>query len=143
VFEGFTAYYDDLALVRSGVISASEYLELLSETLGRVLRGSGRLKQTVAESSFDASSKIYKQDETAPNAIVSYYAKRSLIALALDRQLRNIGGGERGLDAVMGQLWKRHGQTGTGVTEEAVLEIVTDVAGAVIREEGERLADWL
>ena len=143
VFEGFTAYYDDLTLLRSGVISANDYLELLSETMSRVLRGAGRLKQSVAESSFDAWTKFYKQDENAPNAIVSYYAKGALIALALDLQLRDLSRGKRGLDEVMRLLWQRHGQTGKGVTERAVLDIVADVAGAVIPEEGRRLAEWL
>ncbi len=97
-FEGFTSYYDDLALVRSGVIGIDDYLGLLGKTIANVLRGSGRLKQSVAESSFDAWTKYYRQDENAPNAIVSYYAKGALIALALDLQLRagTDGGGEPG-----------------------------------------------
>ena len=92
-FEGFTAYYDDLALARTGLISRSSYLELLGQTITRVLRGSGRLKQPVADSSFDTWTKFYKQDENAPNAIVSYYTKGSLVALTLDLLIR------RGSDA--------------------------------------------
>jgi predicted metalloprotease with PDZ domain len=38
----------------------------------------------VAESSFDAWTKYYRQDENSPNAIVSYYAKGALVALCLD-----------------------------------------------------------
>ncbi|MFP3589500.1 peptidase M61, partial [Paraburkholderia sp. SIMBA_055] len=73
LFEGFTSYYDDLVLVRSGLIKETDYFTLLGKTIGGVLRGSGRLKQTVAESSFDAWVKYYRQDENAANAIVSYY----------------------------------------------------------------------
>src|SRR5690606_21184804 len=83
-FEGITSYYDDLALVRSGLITPQSYLELLGQTISRVQRGSGTLRQTVTESSFDAWTRFYKQDENAPNAIVSYYAKGALVALALD-----------------------------------------------------------
>ena len=54
----------------------------------RVLRGSGRHKQSIAESSFDAWTKYYRQDENAPNAIVSYYTKGSLVALAFDLTIR-------------------------------------------------------
>jgi hypothetical protein len=36
-FEGFTDYYDDLMLVRSGVITVLEYLELEADGIGRVL----------------------------------------------------------------------------------------------------------
>jgi predicted metalloprotease with PDZ domain len=64
----------------------------------------------VAESSFDAWTKYYRQDENAPNAIVSYYAKGALIALALDLQLRAGTDGAASLDDVMRLLWQRHGR---------------------------------
>ena len=53
-FEGVTSYYDDLALVRSGLIDAPRYLELLARAITSVLRVPGRHVQSVAESSFDA-----------------------------------------------------------------------------------------
>lgn len=139
-FEGFTSYYDDLALVRSGVISADDYLALLGRTISNVLRGSGRLKQSVAESSFDAWTKFYRQDENAPNAIVSYYSKGALIALALDLQLRASSEGRLSLDDVMRQLWQKHGGDGSGVAEEGIFEVVRAVGGARL---GGRLARWL
>ena len=128
-FEGFTSYFDDLCLVRSGVIEPAAYLKTLGETITRVERGSGRLKQSVAESSFDAWSKFYKQDENAPNAIVSYYTKGALIALALDVKLRAESDGLLSMDEVMRALWARHGQTGVGVPEEGVFEVVGALAG--------------
>jgi predicted metalloprotease with PDZ domain len=129
VFEGITSYYDDLALVRSGCIDAKSYLDLLARTITRVMRGSGRLKQSVAESSFDAWTKFYKQDENAPNAIVSYYAKGALIALALDLTLRLETSGVCSLDQVMHALWQRYGKTGRGVPEDAVESLVQEVSG--------------
>jgi predicted metalloprotease with PDZ domain len=90
-----------------------------------VLRGSGRLKQPVTDSSFDAWTKFYKQDDNAPNSIVSYYTKGSLIALALDLTLRNAGAAT--LDDVMRTLWQRHGVL--GVTEEGLERLIGDVAG--------------
>ncbi|MDX5444971.1 MAG: M61 family metallopeptidase [Zoogloeaceae bacterium] len=142
-FEGFTSYYDDLALVRSGVITPADYLELISATISRVLRGSGRLKQSVAESSFDAWTKFYRQDENAPNAVVSYYAKGSLIALALDLQLREASGGKTSLDDVMRLLWKNYGQRGIGVEEEGVFDAVAEVASAISPEAAKRITDDL
>jgi predicted metalloprotease with PDZ domain len=139
-FEGFTSYYDDLALVRSGVIGIDDYLGLLGKTLANVLRGSGRLKQSVAESSFDAWTKYYRQDENAPNAIVSYYAKGALIALALDLQLRAGTDGAASLDDVMRLLWQRHGLTGVGVPEDGIFAAVREVGGERL---GVRLAKWL
>ena len=66
LFEGFTSYYDDLMLVRAGIIGETTYFKLQAKTVCGVLRGSGRLKQSVAESSFDAWSKYYRQDENSP-----------------------------------------------------------------------------
>lgn len=139
-FEGFTSYYDDLALVRSGVITVEDYLELLGKNIASVMRGSGRRKQSVAESSFDAWTKYYRQDENAPNAIVSYYAKGALIALALDLQLRAGSAGRKSLDDVMRLLWARHGRTGVGVAEDGVFAAVREVGGDGL---GARLARWL
>ncbi len=81
-FEGITSYYDDLALVRCGLIDETTYLELLAQTMTRVLRGKGSRRQSAAESSFNAWTKFYKADENAQNAIVSYYAKGCLRASA-------------------------------------------------------------
>lgn len=128
-FEGITSYYDDLALVRSGCIDERSYLELLAETVTRVMRNPGRLVQSVAESSFDAWTKFYKQDENAPNAIVSYYAKGALIALALDLTIRRDTGDAKSLDDVMRALWERHGRPGLGVPERGVEALAAEVTG--------------
>lgn len=142
-FEGFTSYYDDLALVRSGVIAIEDYLTLLGKTAANVMRGSGRFKQSVADSSFDAWIKYYRQDENSPNAIVSYYAKGALIALALDLRLREASGGAASLDDVMRLLWQRHGQAGVGVGEEDIFALVREVGERVRPGNGARLGRWL
>jgi predicted metalloprotease with PDZ domain len=129
VFEGVTSYYDDLALVRSGLITERSYLELLGRTITRVLRGAGRLRQSVAESSFDAWTKFYKQDANAANAIVSYYAKGSLIALALDLKLRSETDGKISLDDVMKECWARWGETGEGMPEDGFESVAIEVSG--------------
>lgn len=110
LFEGFTSYYDDLFLRRSGLIDEATYLNLIAKTVNTVQRGSGRKKQSVADSSFDAWTKYYRQDENSPNAIVSYYAKGSLVALGLDLTIRLETAGKKSLDDVMRVLWKKYGK---------------------------------
>jgi hypothetical protein len=130
LFEGFTSYYDDLMLVRSGLMSQDEYFAALGRTIGGVLRGTGRLKQSVADSSFDAWIKYYRQDENATNAIVSYYTKGSLVALAFDLAIRAQTRNRKSLDDVMRLLWQRYGrdfyrgkQAGVGEDEvDALIE---------------------
>lgn len=131
LFEGFTSYYDDLFLVRTGLISRTEYFRMLGKTIGGVLKGAGRLKQTVAESSFDAWVKYYRQDENASNAIVSYYTKGSLVALAFDLTIRARTEGRRSLDDVMRALWQRYGRDffdgkPVGIGEDAVLPLMQE-----------------
>jgi predicted metalloprotease with PDZ domain len=129
VFEGITSYYDDLMLLRSGVIKRKDYFELVAETATRVMRGSGRYKQTLEESSFDAWTKFYKQDENAPNAIVSYYAKGALFALLLDLEIRLRSQQRYSLDDVMRLAWQRYGSTGIGLPEAGFEPMITEVTG--------------
>jgi predicted metalloprotease with PDZ domain len=134
-FEGFTSYYDDLVLVRTGLITLEEYLGLLARTAQNVLRGSGRKKQSVAESSFDAWTKYYRQDENAPNAIVSYYTKGALVGLCLDLLLRRATGGKKSLDDVMHLLWREYGVNGVGVPEDGVEQAALTIAGPSAKRE--------
>ena len=132
-FEGFTSYYDDLALLRSGAIELKDWLDLMAKTISNVLRTPGRLKQSLAESSFDAWSKFYRPDENTPNAVVSYYAKGALFALALDLTLRAKTDGRVALDDVMRALWERHGKTGIGVAEDDIRRIAEECSGLKLK----------
>ncbi len=133
VFEGFTSYYDDLALLRSGCIELADWLELTAKTISAVEKSPGRRRQTLAESSFDAWSKFYRPDENTPNAVVSYYAKGALVALALDLTLRDKTAGRVSLDDVMRALWVRHGQSGIGVGEQTVQQIAEELSGVNLK----------
>lgn len=117
-FEGITSYYDDLFLARSGCISPEAYLNLLAQGITRVQQTKGRLKQTLAESSFTAWNKFYRQDENSPNAIVSYYQKGALAALCLDLLIRSKSAGRHSLDSVMRQHYRDWCATRQGIPEK-------------------------
>ena len=134
VYEGITSYYDDLALLRSGMIDVDSYLELLGQTITRILRTAGRRRQTVEESSFDAWTKFYKQDANAPNAIISYYAKGALIALCLDLTLRSRSGGRVTLDDMMREAWQRWGQSGEGMPERGFETLCLEASGLDLQD---------
>jgi predicted metalloprotease with PDZ domain len=104
-FEGFTSYYDDLLLRRAKLIDDTTYFKLINKTINMVLQAPGRQVQSVAQASFDAWVKYYRQDENTPNATISYYAKGALVALCLDLSLRSEGNAN--LDQVMRGLWQR------------------------------------
>ena len=117
-FEGITSYYDDLFLARSRTIAPEAYLRLLAQSITRVQQTKGRLKQSLAESSFTAWNKFYKQDENSPNAIVSYYQKGALAALCLDLAIRSKSNGRHTLDSVMQQHYRDWLDTRQGIPEK-------------------------
>jgi predicted metalloprotease with PDZ domain len=123
-FEGFTSYYDDVLLCRSGLIDASRYLKLLNKTVNQVLQTPGRQVQTVAQASFEAWTKYYRPDDNSPNITVSYYTKGALVALCLDLSLRAHG---HSLDDVMRALWKRC--AGGPMSEDDLLDVLHELTG--------------
>jgi predicted metalloprotease with PDZ domain len=135
-FEGFTSYYDDLFLVRAGLVDEARYLKLLARTVSNVAAAPGRQVQSVAASSFDAWVKYYRGDENTPNSTVSYYAKGALIALALDLTLRTAGTGS--LDAVLRRLWL---QSRGGPIDERDIAAALEAVGG--RSYAAELAAWV
>ena len=125
IFEGFTSYYDDLILLRSGVINQESYVTLLKAQIERYLQNPGRTVQTVAESSFDAWVKFYRPDENTNNAGTSYYNKGCLVALCLDLGLRLRGSS---LDALMRKLYE-NAQNGIQVSERTIFDLCKALTG--------------
>ena len=111
------------------MIEEKNYMQLLGKNITRVLRGSGRFKQTLLESSFEAWTKFYKQDENAPNAIVSYYVKGGLFALALDLKIRELSDNQSSLDDVMRILWHEFGKPHQGIEQDTIKILAGKIAG--------------
>ena len=129
LFEGFTSYYDDLQLLRSGRIDLTNYLKLVANNWNAILRGPGRHKQSLADSSFDAWTKYYQVDENTPNTVVSYYGKGALLALGLDLKIRQFSDEHQSLDDVMRLIWQRHGVSLSGIAEDGLDQIMLDLFG--------------
>ncbi|MEN9912294.1 MAG: hypothetical protein RI956_738 [Pseudomonadota bacterium] len=120
LFEGFTAYYDDLILVRANVITPQQYLDRVSKTISSVLRTQARLTQSVADASFNAWIKYYNPDANSANVDSNYYTQGSLIALYLDLYIRlhsriistknGLPVQAKSLDDVMRLFWQRFGK---------------------------------
>jgi predicted metalloprotease with PDZ domain len=121
-FEGFTSYYDDVLLLRTGLVDPPRYLRLVARALGGVISMPGRKVQSVAQSSFDAW--------------VKYYNKGAMVALAFDLTLRAEGRGT--LDDVMRTLWSTSG--GGPIDEAAIAAALAQVSG---RSYAHELASWV
>ena len=135
IFEGFTSYYDDLMLARAGKLDEAAYLKAVGRAIAQVMKGPGRLNQSVADSSFDAWTKYYRQDENAPNSIVSYYTKGALVALCLDSSIRQHTAGKKSLDDVMRLMWQRKGLTGEGLREDEFATLVEEASGVDLHQQ--------
>lgn len=123
IYEGFTSFYDDLSLARTQLITPHQYIQILSETITRLMRNPGRLKQSASMSSFDAWNKFYKQDAGSINHIVSYYNKGAIIALCLDITLRQLSNNAVSLDLVMVRLWQQYGSQNIGTCDDVILNL--------------------
>src|SRR5699024_12538203 len=89
--EGFTSYYDDLTIRRSGLTSNKEYAADWAGTLNYVLNSPGNRYYNPIEMSrqapfVDAATSVDAQNKS--NTFISYYSWGSTIALGLDLKIR-------------------------------------------------------
>ena len=126
VSEGITDYYADLALVRAGVIDATEFLAL---TAGKM--------QEVADvpvvSLEDASISAWIGMSDGTGSI--YYPKGSLAGMLLDIRIRAATGNRTSLDDVMRSLYRATYEKGRGFTGKEWWEAVSAAAAGVSFDE--------
>lgn len=128
--EGFTDYYDQIILKRMGVIDATEYLNRLINSINSISNTPGNEIQPVAESSWDAWIKYYRQNENSSNSIISYYSKGAAIAGCLDLLINHHSSGAFGLDTVMQTMYNRfYIEQNRGYTEEELQDILEQFTG--------------
>ena len=108
IAEGITSYYEDLLLVRSGLLSKNEFMAIMSQKVSRVQSRPGRKVQSLRDSSHDAWIKFYRPESNSDDTTVSYYAKGSVAAFLLDAEIRSRSNGKKSLDDVLRRLYKEH-----------------------------------
>jgi predicted metalloprotease with PDZ domain len=135
IMEGFTSYYDELILQRSGDYSKDTYLRKMAGTATRVENQPGNKVLPVAESSLDAWVKLYRPNENSYNTTISYYSKGSLVAMILDLEIINSTNAEKSLDDVLIYLYKEYYEKkGRGFTPEEARTAIEHVAGKKLDE---------
>ncbi|WP_234462419.1 M61 family metallopeptidase [Adhaeribacter terrigena] len=130
VSEGLTSYYDDQLVRRAGFYSPERYLDIITSAINNVENTPGVKVQSLAESSFDAWIKSYRPNENSRNAEISYYSKGALIGLLLDLEILNQSKGEKSLDNVMQNMYRKYyKKLDRGFTDEEMQEELEKVAG--------------
>ena len=132
-FEGVTSYYDDLILLRAGLISKDTYLKLLLENINSVYMFNGVNKQSLSNSSLLAWIKYYRKDENSLNSTVNYYLKGALVALCIDLLIRQKTVGQKSLDDVILALYYKWTKDGLGINEETILTLIDEIAQSNIK----------
>ena len=137
-FEGFTSYYELPILWRSKVVDEASWTKLVGEDLENYHKALGRKRISVSQASRLTWTLLYQPHEHNVNRNVSYYSKGMWVGLVLDAELRRrkVPGG---LDAVMRHIWRKHGRTGVGVTDDAFPDLVEQATGVNLRA---KLAAW-
>ena len=128
-YEGVTSYYDNLALLRSKVVTVNRYLGLLAEDINRLQRTAGRRWQSIAESGYEAWIKLYRSTAESSNLSVSYYNKGALVALMLDLTLRLQSDGACNLDQIMREMARRYDLHGDAAPEHALARVAQECSG--------------
>jgi predicted metalloprotease with PDZ domain len=126
LMEGGTSYYDELLLVRAGLLRPERLLEKLGEQIVALQSQPGRLLQSVEQSSFDAWIKLYRPDENSLNSSISYYLKGALVCWLLDMELRARSGGAASLDELLRLLYARYPEHGPGIPEDGAVQAAAE-----------------
>jgi predicted metalloprotease with PDZ domain len=129
--EGFTSYYDDLSLVRAGVISREDYARRIAGSLDFVINAPGRRYFSPVEMSMQApfvDAAISVDPTNHENTFVSYYTWGSILGLGLDLALRTRFP-DLDLDDFMREVWREHGTVRRPYTVEDLEAVLGRVTG--------------
>ena len=130
LMEGWTAYYDDLLLVRAGITSQEEYLATMAKNVQNMLSSPGRFELSLEESSFDAWIRLYRPDENTRNSSQNYYGNGAVAAMCLDLLIRSVSNGIHSLDTVLRTLYQTTFAQGRGYEVADVDRVIEELAGA-------------
>ncbi|MDZ7825829.1 MAG: PDZ domain-containing protein [Gammaproteobacteria bacterium] len=140
VAEGLTSYYDEILLVRAGLMTVKQWREKLAENIDSVVDRPGYRRQSLADASLAAWTKGFHpgadRAPDKPNRTVSFYSQGALLGLVLDLRIRAASGGEHSLDDLMRGLYRDFPLGSDGFTH-------ADVRARVAALGGEELADAL
>lgn len=129
--EGFTSYYTNLILARADIISAEQYIRGLAGGLNYVINSPGRNYFNPIEMSYQAPfvDAARSVDPTnRENTFVSYYTYGSVLGLALDLSLRDLGD-EKNLDDYMKLVWQQFGKPEIPYTVRDLKSVLEEYAG--------------
>ena len=133
--EGLTSFMDELFVLRSGLCTLQEYLEMQKTNIDRYLSIPGKKFHSLEESSFNAWIKLYRPDENSLNSSISYYLKGGLVFSTLHFEFKKIG---KNINDFLHALWKRYlDNPEVGIKTDEVLSMIETIGNKEIRDQFE------
>jgi predicted metalloprotease with PDZ domain len=131
LLEGVTDYYAYLTLIRSGLWSKREWLQMYSNTISRYRRATGWKYRSASEISWDVWLWAYGEGDQGNlrHTYFSYYPHGDLIGLCMDLRIRRDTKNTKDLDDVMRALQARFGYPKPGFTDEQFWQTVETATG--------------
>lgn len=130
--EGATTYYQDIILLRSGLISEKRYVNLLADRISLYQNRPGKLLASPEEASLLSWIKHYHPDHNTENTVPNYYIVGSLIALSLNLEIIQRTNGKKSLDDLMRQLLFKY--KNTGIPEDGLKETAEEIADSSFQD---------
>ncbi len=125
--EGVTSTYQELVLLRAGLITRQTFYEHLAEEIARLEERPARLFQSAEVSGLDAWLERYP-DYYRPERSISYYNKGALLGFLLDLGIRNASVNRHSLDDLMRRLNEDFARRGRLYAERDLRELAAEMA---------------
>jgi predicted metalloprotease with PDZ domain len=107
VSEGLSVYYEDLVLVRAGLMTREQYLDKMQAEMGTFENAPGHHYQSATESSWNTwnTGSGVGGDR---NTTISYYNNGAMLGAMLDLKIRDASKNRKSLDDVMRGLYQTY-----------------------------------
>jgi predicted metalloprotease with PDZ domain len=133
VSEGLSVYYEDLLLVRAGLLSKDDYLEKMAGAINTFENAPGHHYQSATDSSLTTWGTSGVGNDR--NTTISYYDNGAMLGALLDLKIRNDSGNRRSLDDVMRALYRKYYQEKKrGFTDDEFRQECESAAGGSLAE---------
>lgn len=134
IAEGGTSYYDGLMLLRAGLSPVQDFYDEITNAVEQDRRRPGNKVQSLAESSFDAWIKFWKNTPQKFDYESDYYSKGSHVSMILDLEIRNRTNNEKTLDDVYKKLIKKYPLGSKGYTNKDFRKICEKITNMGFKE---------
>ncbi|MGA2533078.1 MAG: PDZ domain-containing protein [Candidatus Aminicenantales bacterium] len=133
VSEGLTVYYENIVMVRAGLMTPEQYLEEMQSAMTRFENAPGHRYMSAAESSLETwGGAGFGGDR---KTTMSYYDNGAMLGAMLDLKIRAASRNVRSLDDVMRSLYRKYyREKKRGFTDAEFREECESAAGAPLTD---------